>query len=101
MQFIRLPTWRYYPQPDRPRVDLRELIEAMEALGDWLEHDWWLRPKGGKDTREITRALEEFLPMPTATTSSAELRLKRGWNLETRENYAKVPFLTPRPTPAS
>src|SRR4051794_22071100 len=93
MQFVRRPAWRYYPQPDRPRTDLRELIEAMEALGTWLEQEWWLRPKGGKDTRDIARALEKHLPLPSAAISSAEPRLKRGWNLETRENYPRMPFL--------
>jgi hypothetical protein len=91
MQFVRRPTWRYYPQPDRPRADLRELIDAVEAIGPWLEEDWWRRPK--KDTREITRALEPHLPTPTAATASVGPKLRRGWNLETRERYPNMPFL--------
>jgi hypothetical protein len=93
MQFVRPPAWRYYPQPDRPRVDLRQLIEAMETVGSWLETDWWLRPKGGKDTRDITRELERQLPAPDNATSSVGIGLQRGWNLETREHYPKMPFL--------
>ena len=91
MRFDRRPAWRYYPQPDRPRIDMRRLIDAMEALGPWLERSWWTRPSGEKDTRDITRELAERLP--AAGSESRILNLRRGWNLETRENYPKMPFL--------
>jgi hypothetical protein len=90
MRFDRRPAWRYYPQPDRPRSELRQLIAAMEALGPWLELDWWLREK--TDTTAITRALEQHLPVPEGPAAGFT-NLARGWNLETREKYPKMPFL--------
>src|SRR4051812_39495237 len=91
MYFVRRPAWFYYPQPDRPRLELRELIDAMEAIGEWLEEDWWQREK--KDTKEITRALEAPPPSPGSRATTRYPVLARGWNLETREHYPNMPFL--------
>ena len=90
MRFVRSPTWRYFPQPDRPPPPLRALIEAMAALGPWLEQEWWALPER-RDTRLITAALDPAL----TTTGDAvdELGLRPGWNLETREHYPEMPFL--------
>lgn len=92
MKFVRTPAWRYYPQPDRPQADLRQLIDGMTALAPWLETDWWLRPKGGKDTRDITRALEPHLSAAGAPAPVSGV-LRAGWNVETREKYPSMPFL--------
>jgi hypothetical protein len=89
MKFVRTPAWRYYPQPDRPRVALRQFIDGMEALGPWLETDWWTQSTGEKDTRDITRQLEPHLPAGGAQSGA----LSAGWNVETRDKYSKMPFL--------
>lgn len=90
MQYTRKPAWRYYPQPDRPREDLRQLIAGLEALGPWLKDDWWQRAK--TETKSITKALEAHLPIPGAAVPTRR-NLRRGWNLETREKFPKIPFL--------
>lgn len=89
MQYVRPPAWRYYPQPDRPRDDLRQLIQGMEALGPWLKASWWTVAK--TDTKAITEALEVHLPARGQAAGSGGLR--PGWNLETRERYPGLPFL--------
>lgn len=90
MQYARKPAWRYYPQPDRPREDLRQLIAGLDALGSWLKDDWWQRAK--TDTKSITKALGAHLPVPGEPVPSRR-NLRRGWNLETREKFPKIPFL--------
>lgn len=89
MQYVRPPAWRYYPQPDRPRHDLRQLIQGFDGIAQWLQSTWWTTAK--TDTKTITQALEPHLP-PTGTPSLVP-GLSRGWNLETREEYPAMPFL--------
>jgi hypothetical protein len=89
VHYVRPPAWRYYPQPDRPRTDLRQLIQGMDALAGWLRSTWWSTPK--TDTKTITKALEPHLPASGAASGLAGLQ--HGWNLETREKYPALPFL--------
>jgi hypothetical protein len=90
MEYTRKPAWRYYPQPDRPRQDLRQLIAGIEDIGPWIKDDWWTRTR--TDTKSITKALEAHLPVPGNPVESRP-NLRRGWNLETRERFRKIPFL--------
>jgi hypothetical protein len=75
MEYARKPAWRYYPQPDRPRHDLRQFIAGMDAIAAWLRDDWWQRAK--TDTKSITRALEDHLPVPGEPVASKR-NLRRG-----------------------
>lgn len=64
----------------------------MTALGPWLRDDWWLRER--TDSKTITAALEAHLPASEgAGTSTARRVLRKGWNLETREQFPAMPFL--------
>jgi hypothetical protein len=55
-----------------PAGDLGQLIDAMDAVGPWLETDWWSRPQEEKETKDITRELQ-------ADLSAAEtMRLTQG-----------------------
>jgi hypothetical protein len=32
MIYDREPAWRYYPQPDRPKPELRQLVDGIASL---------------------------------------------------------------------
>lgn len=83
------PRWQYYRGNSRPTPALRELIAASEAEGQWLHDEWWKAPR--TETRSITRRLERHLPPSALPAGRAGLR--RGWILETRERYARIPYL--------
>lgn len=69
---------------------MRQLIDAVTALGPWLRDEWW--PRERTDTTKITAALEPFL-LPERGASTQPRALRPGWNLETRERYPEMPFL--------
>jgi hypothetical protein len=90
MRYTEPPRWQFYPGNARPTPALRQLIEAVEAEVDWLRNDWWPAPK--TDTKLITRRLEGHLA-PSGSAPIDAYGLRPGWNLETRENYSKIPYL--------
>lgn len=66
----------------------------MEQLTDWLRDDFWKRVDAGQamQTKEITRQLEAHL-LPTSPTGTLTNGLHTGWNVETRDKYARIPLL--------
>ena len=90
MRYVEAPRWQFYPGNARPTSALRELIDAFAVEAAWLRDDWWTAPK--TDTKAITRRLERYLP-PSGGPAGGTYGLRLGWNLETREHYAKVPYL--------
>ena len=90
VRYVEPPRWQFYPGNARPTPALRELIDALVAEASWLRDDWWTVTK--TDTKEITRRLEGHLP-PSGSPATGPYGLCQGWNLETRERYAKIPFL--------
>jgi hypothetical protein len=96
MQYSEPIRWAYYPNNDRPPKPLRELIGALESLQAWIEDEWWpiIHPSDKRSsTRKITKALEPILLGESDAQPQPPYGLKQGWNLETRDKYAKMPFL--------
>lgn len=90
MRYVEAPRWQFYPGNARPTWALRELIDAVVGEEAWLRDEWWTAPK--TDTKAITRRLERHLPLSGSSAVGA-YGLRRGWNLETRERYSKIPYL--------
>ena len=90
VHYAEPPRWQFYPGNARPTPALRELVDALAAEATWLRDHWWTAPK--TDTKAITRRLERHLP-PSGSTAGGPYGLRQGWNLETREHYAKIPYL--------
>jgi hypothetical protein len=90
VRYIDAPRWQFYPGNARPTAPLRELIDALASEAEWLRDEWWTAPK--TDTKAITRRLERHLS-PSGSHAVGPHRLCHGWNLETRDRYAKIPYL--------
>lgn len=90
MRYVEAPRWQFYPGNARPTSALRELIDAIHSEAAWLRDDWWTAAK--TDTKTITQRLERHLP-PSGSSAGGAYGLRQGWNLETRERYAKIPYL--------
>lgn len=66
----------------------------MVALSGWFKADFWPDIEAGEaiDTKRITRQLETYLLAVEPLTSLGD-GLHAGWNVETREKYARIPLL--------
>src|SRR5690242_12387131 len=95
MPFSRAPAWRYFPQSDAPPPSLKEVAGAFSAMGDWFETAFWppIDAGSGKmNTKGITRRLEDYLK-PDAQELDLADGLHAGWNVETRDDYRRIPLL--------
>lgn len=90
MRYVEPVRWQFYPGNARPTPALRELVEGLTEEAAWLRDHWWTAPR--TETKEITRRLERHLPV-SGSPASGPYGLRPGWNLETRETYAKIPYL--------
>ncbi len=94
MPYAREPAWRYFPPTDPPPRALADVAAAMEKLGTWLKTDFWAAvDAGGRiETKSITKELEAYL-QPVTDAYEVAPGLHPGWNVETRENYPRIPLL--------
>lgn len=92
--YSRPPAWRYFPPTDAPAIPLAQVAAAFIDLGDWFKNDFWKRVDAGQkiETKDITRQLEAYLP-PESPLERLGSGLHAGWNVETREKYARIPLL--------
>lgn len=90
MKYVGPPRWQFYPGNARPTVPLRQLADAITAEADWIEKTWW--PAAKTETKTITKRLESHLPA-SGGPKVDPYNFASGWNIETREKYAKVPYL--------
>jgi hypothetical protein len=92
--YTRPPAWRYFPQTDFPPPPLAQIAEAMASLDGWFKSTFWPAKDAGAaiETKDITRQLETHLK-PDPASQPTLGGLSSGWNVETREPYARVPLL--------
>lgn len=94
MPYCRPPAWRYFPPTDAPVTPLAQVAAAFVDLGGWFKDQFWMRVDAGQkiETREITKQLEPYL-LPESPAKSLDSGLHTGWNVESREKYARIPLL--------
>lgn len=94
MPYSRPPAWRYFPPTEMPPAPLADVAAAIVDLTQWFKDDFWKRIDAGQkiETKEITKKLEAYL-LPGTPPVTLDNGLHAGWNVETREKYARIPLL--------
>lgn len=92
--YSRPPAWRYFPPTDSPPTPLAEVAAAFIDLTSWFKEDFWRRVDSGQkiETKEITKQLEAYL-LVASPAVSLDSGLHAGWNVETRDRFARIPLL--------
>lgn len=93
MPYSRPPAWRYFPPTDPPPHPAADVAAAMLDLTEWFRDEFWpLTESARMETKDITKKLEPYL-LPGEPRVQLEDGLHAGWNVETREKYARIPLL--------
>lgn len=94
MPYSRPPAWRYFPPTDAPPPALAEVASGFHNLGGWFKATFWPAVAAGAsiNTKLITAELEQFL-LPDPSGAMADEALHVGWNVETRDDYPRIPLL--------